>query len=150
MSEKRKISVWRGERLGLSMIIASVIVIIVAIGMQAAHHIKNEESDLRREATSLARSLSRTPYDQLVSHTKGEHASSILMHGLDHSSFVYVSIVDMNGKTLMEIARPGFSVPVMSSNTVSSWSDERDVRIEGLKETLLEFNTPLVHEGVIS
>lgn len=150
MSEKRKISVWRGERLGLSMIIASVIVIIVAIGMQAAHHIKNEESDLRREATSLARSLSRTPYDQLVSHTKGEHASPILLHGLDHSSFVYVSIVDMNGKTLMEIARPGFSVPVMSPNTVSSWSDERDVRIEGLKEAILEFNTPLVNEGEIA
>lgn len=150
MSEKRKSSVWRGQRLGLSMIIASVIVSIVAIGMQAAHHIKNEKSDLRREATSLARALSRTPYEQLASHTKGEHASSILMHGLDHSSFVYVSLVDINGEPLIEIARPGFSVPVMMPKTVSSWSDERDVQIEGIDEEILEFNAPFVNKGEIA
>ena len=150
MSEMQKNSVWRGERLGLSMIIASVVVIIIAFGMQVAHHTKNEESELRREATSLARSLSRTPYDQLISHTKGEHASSILMHGLDHSSFVYLSIVDLSGKTLMEIARPGVSVPAMPPNTLSSWSDERDVQIKGLEDEVLEFNTFLVNAGEIA
>ena len=136
--------------MGLSMIIASLIVIIVAFGMQAAHHIKNEESDLRREVTSLARSLSRMPYDQLISHTKGYNASSILMHGLDHSSFLYISIVDMNGKPLMEISRPGVVVPVMSPDSLRSWSDERDLQIDGLDEEILEFNTPLIKQGEIA
>jgi PAS domain S-box-containing protein len=150
MREKQKNSVWGGERLGLSMIIASLIVIIVAFGMQAAHQIKNEVSDLRHEATSLARSLSRTPYDQLISHTKGNHASPILMHGMDHPSFVYVSIIDTDGKSLMEISRPGVSVPVMSPSTLSSWSYERDLQIDGLDEKIYEFNTPLIVEGEVA
>jgi PAS domain S-box-containing protein len=72
------------------------------------------------------------------------------MHGLDHSSFVYVSLVDMNGETLIEIARPGFSVPVMTPKTVSSWSDERDVQIEGIDEEILEYNAPFVNKGEIA
>lgn len=150
MNRKWGNSVWKEERMGLSMILASLIVIIVAFGMQAAHHIKNEESDLRSEATSLARSLSRTPYDQLVAHTTGHEASSILMHGLDNSSFVYVSIVDLEGKPLMEIARPGVVVPAMSRDSFGSWSNERDLKVEGLAREILEFNTPLIKDGVIA
>jgi PAS domain S-box-containing protein len=150
MNRKLGNSVWKAERMGLSMILASLVVIIVAFGMQAAHHVKNEESDLRREATSLARSLSRTPYDQLVSHTTGREVSSILMHGLDHSSFVYISIVDLNGKPLREIARPGVVVPVMSPGSSGNWSNEHDLKVKGLDQEILEFNTPLVNKGVIA
>jgi hypothetical protein len=150
MNRKRENSVWKDERMGLSMILASLMVIIVAFAMQAAHRVKNEESALRREATSVARSLSRTPYDQLVSHAKGYNASSILRHGLDNSSFVYVSIVDMTGKPLMEIARPGVVVPVLSSDPLRSWSDERDLEIKGIDKEILEFNAPLIKEGEIA
>ena len=132
------------------MILASVIVIISAFAMQSAHHIKNEESHIRREATSLARSLSRTPYEQLFSHTKHNNASPILLHGLDHSSFVYISIVDIDGKPLMEISKPGISIPVATTKIQTSWSDERFLQLDKLKEEVIEFNTLLINKGQIA
>ena len=150
MSQKVKKPLWRGERLGFSMIGASLIVIVIVFGMQVAYYLKNEKADLRREATSLARSLSSTPYDQLVSHTKGKHAPPVLIHGLDHASFVYVSVTDMSGRTLMEVARPGVTVPEMLPNNLSGWSAEREIQLEGPGEELLEFNAPLIKAGEIA
>ena len=79
MSQKRENSLLEGGRLGLGMIFASIIVILVAFGIQATLHSKNEKSHLMREAMSLSRSLSRTPYGELVSHSKGENPPSILL-----------------------------------------------------------------------
>jgi len=149
MSQKREISLLKGERLGLSMIFASAIVILAAFGIQTTHQIRNEESHLRREAISLSRSLSRTPDDQLVSHTKGTNASSILMHGLEHSAFVYVSIVDPNGKPLMEISRPGISIPEVVPKTLPGWFEERVIKLDDLEDEVIEFNTPLINQGQV-
>jgi len=139
----------KGDRLGLSMILASAIVIFIAFGIQTTHHIKTEVSHLRREAVSLSRSLSRTPYDQLVSHTKGNSVSSILMHGLDNSAFVYVSIVDPYGKPLMELSRPGISIPAVAPKALTSWFEERNLQLDELGDEIIEFNTPLINRGQV-
>jgi PAS domain S-box-containing protein len=72
------------------------------------------------------------------------------MHGLDHSAFVYISIVDLSGKSLREIARPGVVVPAMSPTSVRGWSNERDLTVEGLDQQVMEFDTPLIKDGEIA
>jgi methyl-accepting chemotaxis protein len=102
-----------------------------------------------RAAMSLSRSLSRTPYGELVSHTKGENAPSILLHTLEHPAFVYVSIVDQHGEPLQEISRPGVTIPEVAKETLTSWFEERSLKLAELEDEVIEFNTPLINQGQI-
>ena len=55
-------AVWRNERLGLSMIAASLVVIVLIVGLLFTYQQKSETDHIRQQGVSLARVLSSIPY----------------------------------------------------------------------------------------
>ena len=68
----------KGERLGLTMIVASLVVICVLVGLLFGYQHRVQTADLRIRGVSLVRILAGMPYEQLVPDSAAEGPLRVL------------------------------------------------------------------------
>ena len=144
-------SAWNKERLGLTMIIASLAVIAVTVFLLFFYQQKNEIAHIRDQGTNLARVLSRLPYEQLVPDQGQQSALSVLKHGYTDTDFAYLTVVDTSGRPLTEISSPGVIVPrAPLPSDPTSWLGERDLSLGSSGRVVHEFHAPVFDTGRIA
>ena len=100
-------SIWKRERLGLIMVVASLAVITVIVGMLFTNQHKTEMTNIRKQGISLVKLFSQMPFDQVVPRTGKQGALSVLQHNQENTSFSYLVVVDADGEQLTEVTGTG-------------------------------------------
>ena len=93
MSETINSSMWGRERLGLIMIVASLMVIAVILGLLFAYQQKSNEAEIRSQGVNLVRLLSQMPHEQLVRHDASQSLLQLVRSHKD-PDFAYAVVVD--------------------------------------------------------
>lgn len=147
----RLLSVWKRERLGLTMIIASLAVIIVTVGLLFTSQWRAEEADTREQGINLVRLLSRMSFDDVVAGAGQQGVLSVLEFNQQHTPFAYLLVVDKNGSPLAEISSSGVIAPITAlSSTPTTWLSERSLNLVGDDRKVTEFNGPLFKNGSVA
>lgn len=143
--------VWNREHLGLTMIIASIAVIMVTLFLLFTYQQNEKIAFIRDQGTSLARVISRIPYNQLVANRGQSGALSVLQHSGAETDFAYAAVVDEAGVPLAEVTAPGILIPAsVLPASPASWLGERTLQLPGDKREITEFYAPLLEQGVIA
>ena len=141
----------KNERLGLTMILASLTVIMVTVFLLFLNQLKDEETHIREQGTSLARILSRIPFEQFTPSSGLNGILSVLQHDQENTSFAYLAVIDTQGKPLTEITSPGILVPgAQVSSEPTAWLGERSLSLPASGRGIHEFHAPLFANGQIA
>jgi len=150
MSTNRFLSAIKNERLGLMMILASLIVIMVTVFLLFSYQQKNGETHIREQGANLARILTSIPFEQLTSSSNINRLFSVLQHNSDNTAFAYLAIADIHGEILSETTSPGIIVPTATvPNKPSAWLGERKLTLPSNERNVQEFHAPLFDNGEI-
>ena len=125
-------NIWKKERLGLLMILASLGVIMLIVGLLFVNQQRSEETHIREQGASLVRLLSRMPLAEIVPQNGTQGVLSVLENIKDRSAFSYLAIVDANNRLLSEITMSDMLVPSapLPANP-ASWLGERVLQQDG-------------------
>lgn len=141
-------SIWKRERLGLIMVVASLAVITVIVGMLFTNQHKTEMTNIRKQGISLVKLFSQMPFDQVVPRTGKQGALSVLQHNQENTSFSYLVVVDADGEQLTEVTGTGVIVPVAPlPSSPSEWLGERALSLDGSGQDIMEFHAPVFKGG---
>lgn len=151
MQSEQTPSIWKKERLGLIMVVASLAVITVIVGMLFVNQQKAETAHIRKQGISLVKLLSRMAYDQVVPRSGRQGILSVLQHNQENTSFSYLLVVDADGKQLTETPNTGIMVPdIPPPSSPSAWYGERTLSLPGDGREVIEFHAPLLDNGEIA
>ena len=98
----------KGDRLGLYMTVATLIVITVTAVMLINRQLTLDERRIRSDAISIARILAGLPWEQL---TAPSGALDLLQQGWKVNDFAYATVVSSDAGTAFEVTSPGVIVP---------------------------------------
>ena len=151
MSRSTIRDIWKREHLGLTMIIATLAVIMVTLYLLFTYQQNEQVAHIRAQGTSLARVISRIPYEQLATGPGQSSILSVLQHSGQQGDFAYIAVVDVAGKPVSEVPAPGVLVPRgrLPGEPVA-WLGERELQLEGDKRKVTEFYAPLLSAGEIA
>jgi signal transduction histidine kinase len=133
--------------MGFMMIGASLLVILVIIGLIFHYQRQARLTQIREQGVSLARLLSSLPFDQLVTLRTNRGILQVLRHSRGDSNFAYGAIVDVNGEPLAEATSPGTIIPPLAFSKSSTWVDQRLLTSPGDGRKIRDFSAPLTSEG---
>ena len=151
MQPNQKISVWKKERLGLIMIIASLAVITVTVGLLFTNQQQAEEAHIRKQGINLVKLLSRMPFDQVVPGAGQQGVLSVLQLNQENTSFSYLVVVDENGRQLAELSSLGVIAPAAPLPTSpTTWLGEKTLSLAGDGREVTEFHAPLFRNGQLA
>jgi len=140
----------KNERLGLVLIASSLLVILVTTGLLLKFQTDSRREQARFQGVSLARLLSRVPYQQLVPGTGHQGPLHVIKHAQGNPDFVYATVVGVRGRTLAEVTSPGVIVPQTPiGSEPSSWLGERVLEQTGAGGSVREFFAPVLTDGEI-
>ncbi|NNJ93351.1 MAG: PAS domain-containing protein [Halobacteria archaeon] len=143
--------IWKREHLGLTMIIASLAVIMVTLFLLFSYQHNAQVSHIREQGSSLARVISRIPYDKLVAQPGQTGTLSVLQHTDVQTGFAYVAVVDAGGVPVAEVTAPGVLVPSsLPPESPAAWLGERTLSLQGDGRSVTEFYAPLLEQGDIA
>jgi signal transduction histidine kinase len=144
-------NLWKKERLGLLMILASLGVILLIVGLLFANEQRSEEEHIRKQGASLVRVLSRMPLAEIAPQNGKQGILSVLEQIKDRSAFSYLAIVDANNRLLSEITMSDVLVPSAPLPAdPASWLGERVLQQDGSGREITEFHAPLLDDGVLA
>lgn len=148
MQANQILSVWKRERLGLMMVIASLAVITVIVGMLFVNQQKSEMANIRKQGISLAKLLSRMSFDQVIPPTGEQGALAVLQHNQEQTSFSYLVVVDSSGRQISEVSSSGVIAPVVPvPSSPSEWLEEKTLSLAGTGQQVIEFHAPLFNDS---
>ncbi|MGB5260499.1 MAG: ATP-binding protein [Gammaproteobacteria bacterium] len=151
MSRSRIREIWKREHLGLTMIIASLTVILITLLLLFSYQQNANTSHIREQGSSLARIISRIPYHKLATEPGQTGALSVLQHTDTESGFAYVAVVDVAGVPVAEVTAPGVLVPSsVLPTSPAAWLGERTLALHGDGRSIIEFYAPLLEQGEIA
>ena len=137
----------RTEKLGMLMIAASILVITAIVGLTYQHQAKMRRAMVREQGQGLVRLLSRLPYTQLVPESGNADVLQAALQNSRGADLGYGAIVDLHGKTLVEVASAGTVVPpAPPSKDKEIMLGERTLSSPGNARPITEFYGPL-HDG---
>ena len=145
------VTAWRKERLGLTMIVASLAVITITVLLLFLHQQREEEAHIREQGTNLARILSRIPFEQYIPVPGKAGILSVLQQTQNNSTLAYLAIVDSQGLPVEEIAGNGVIVPSAPLPTdPTTWIGRRDLALSADGPAVTEFHAPLFRDGQVA
>ena len=151
MARSRIKEIWKREHIGLTMIVASLAVIMITLFLLFSFQHKEQVSHIREQGSSLARVISRIPYDKLVTEPGQAGALSVLKHSGVQTGFAYVAVVNVEGMPVAELTAPGVLVPsAVLPSSPAAWLGERALSLHGDGRTVNEFYAPLLNQGEIA
>ena len=139
-----------GERIGLAMILASLVAITLIVVTLLWHQKGAQETLIHSQGLSLARTLAGFPYEQLVPHEQEQSLLTVTFQSQNDPNFAYAAIIDTNNKPLSLAAAPGVTVPSVDWPAKPvGWLAERRLTTSG-GDNILEFYSPLYVGGSIT
>ena len=151
MSLKTAKDIWKQERIGLNMILASLLVIMATLYLLFSHQLREQKVHITEDGTSLARVLSRVPYDRLVMSSGYNDILSVIQHSQQHADIAYLAVVDINGQVKAEITGPGVLLPAADVPVdPTTWLGQRSLQLPGTDKMIEEFHAPLLANGQIA
>lgn len=151
MPLNRIVSAWRQERLGLTMIVASLAVITITVVLLFLYQQRSEEANIREQGASLVRILSRIPFEQFVPAGGKAGILSVLEQTRSSSALTYLAIVDNQGRSVEEIAGAGVIVPAAPVPAdPTAWIGQRRLVLAGSGREVIEYHAPLFSDSQVA
>ena len=131
------------EKSGLTIFIASLLVIATISWFSFEYHRVSRLSQIRSQGASLAKSLSMVGWQQLVSSDPSRSAVHLIQSVHPRLAFAYVAVTDPQGKVLIEATDPSVGVPFAPlANEPASWYGERTLLGQGASQEFRELHAP--------
>ena len=137
------------NRLGLTMIVASLIVIALICISLFRHLQTTREADMRRQGTTLTRTLSGLEFRQLVPDGSRPSILESIFRSQNDPAFLYAAITRIDGRPLVDVSAPGVTIPAMTAEPErTGWLSERLVEsVAGRR--ISEFYAPLYRDDAV-
>lgn len=150
MSQFKHLASRGNDRLGLMMIVASLVAIALIVATLLWHQKETEEAQIRMQGVSLSRMLSGLPYAQLVPPGGQQTLLNTIFQSQNDPNFAYAAIVDTENKPVSVASMPGLMVPSMDwPDQPVGWLSDRTLTTSN-GESVVEFYTPLYADGSIA
>ncbi|MGI9261457.1 MAG: histidine kinase dimerization/phospho-acceptor domain-containing protein, partial [Woeseiaceae bacterium] len=138
----------KSDRIGLVVVLASLSAIAAIVYMVFQHQNGDRLADIRSQGVNLVRALSGVPYDQLVPGGEQQGIVQVLKYSTADEDFAYVSIVDVEGRTVNEVTASGIIIPPAEMPVEpASWLGEQQLELLPNESTIIEFHAPLLESG---
>ncbi|MEN8177430.1 MAG: PAS domain-containing sensor histidine kinase [Pseudomonadota bacterium] len=135
---------WRNERLGLVMIVASLLVMGVVLFLLFDHQRETRLTQARNQGIGLARVLGGMPWQELAPESGGSNILQALRQGQNNPDFAYAVLVDVNGKSISESTVSGIIIPnIPIPNEPAAWMGERVLEGDADDASFIEFHAPI-------
>jgi PAS domain S-box-containing protein len=139
------------DRLGLAMIVASLVAITLTVATLLWNQKESQEKRIRTQGVSLTRMLSGLPYEQLVPSQGQQDLLNTIFQSQNDSNFVYAAIVDTQNNPIAVASAPGSTLPhTDSTDKPAGWLSDRMVTASN-GDSIIEFYSPLhVDESTVA
>ncbi len=137
-----------GDRFGIAMIIASLLVIIFITGQLLLHRQSSRENSIKAEGRNVVRLLSNLPYQQLIPEQRPSGILDLLNSKQTQSDFAYAAVINLKGDPIAISSSGSTVVPrVELANKKTLWLTEHEINTQNGGRSILEFRAPLLKEG---
>ncbi len=138
------------EKIGIGMIVASLVVIMITVGIFLYQQKTEDINEIERQGTGLVRLLGSMSLEQLVGEADAVGILRVLEETQVNRHFAYSSVVNVEGVTLVEFSAPGSIVsPMVIPRLPSQWVGEQEyVNKNGI--TIREFFAPVMEQGELA
>lgn len=144
------------QRFGLTIIIATLLVMVATTYILSDYQRGNREISARAQSLDLARLLGGMHWNELVPESGQKSFLDLLKHSQSDPDFAYSSVVDLDGNSANEITRPGVIVPTASiSDEPTNWVAQRLLSSNDVNQQLqfIESHAPVfegdIHKGFV-
>jgi len=138
----------KSDRLGLTMIVASLVVVGAIIGLLYAKQTHLHRDKVRAQGVALARALSGTQLSQLLPAAGQKNLVSSFASAQASDAFAYAALVGKSGERLYEFTAAGSIVPSASMPAdPASWFGEQALLSPGDGKPIREFFAPVLQKG---
>ncbi len=142
---------FKGERFGIVMIIATLLVIALITGQFLLYQQKKQAQAIKTEGRSVVRLLAKLPYQQLIP-LPGQHSMlDLLNRKQSNSYFAYATIINSLGQPLVTTATEETAIPQINlKDEKNLWPTEHEIPSRQDGRILLEFRAPLLNAGKLA
>ena len=102
------------DRLGLVMIVASLVAIALSVATLLWNQKQNQEAQIRVQGVSLTRMLAGLPYSQLQPANGQQDLLNTIFQSQNDENFAYAAIIDTSDNLISVATAPGITVPRMT------------------------------------
>jgi len=135
---------WNKERLGLGMIVTTIVVIGLILVLFFKYQQHNQTEQMLRQGTSLTRLLAEVPFEQLVT-TGQQSALDVLFYSHDKNDLAYAVTVSEQGLPLKQVVKPGVFVSSFQlPQKPTHWMGQRTIEDANSGSSIMEFYAPLL------
>lgn len=140
-----------GDRFGLIMIIAALLVIMLIAGQFLMHRQKSRDTAIKAEGRNVVRVLSNLPYEQLIPEQGQSSILDLLNSKLANSDFAYAALVNLEDQPIAVTTSGETIIPSVNlANEKNLWATEHEIPAQNNDRTLLEFQAPLLNAGELA
>jgi len=139
------------QRFGLTMIIATLLVMVATVYLLFDYQRSNREDLARAQGLDLARLLSGMSWNELVPQSGRKGLLEVLKQGQSNPDFAYGAVVEIDGKVATEVTRSGVLVPAGDIvNEPTGWLGQRILSANATdsQREFIETHAPVFDEGV--
>ncbi len=138
----------KGDRFGIVMIIATLLVIVLIAAQYLNHRHKIKDLAVKVQGRNIVRLLSNLPYKQLVPDDRRNGILDLLNSKRDDSGFAYAAIVSLTGQPVAVTASGEAIIPQLTlSNKKNLWTTEHEINSQNDERILYEFRAPVLDGG---
>ncbi len=138
----------KGDRFGIVMIIATLLVIVLIAAQYLNHRHKIKDLAIKVQGRNIVRLLSNLPYKQLVPDDRRSGILDLLNSKRDDSGFAYAAIVNLTGQPIAVTASGEAIIPqVTLSHEKNLWTTEHEINSQNDERILYEFRAPVLDDG---
>ena len=133
------------DRIGLVVVVASLLAIATTLTLVFQNQMSDRLAGIRSQGVSLARALSGIPYEQLIPGGEQQGVVQVLRYSAADTNFAYAGVVDLEGRSISEVAIDAVFVPPFSiPHEPSAWLGEQYLELEADRRQIIEFHAPLL------
>ncbi|MDH3633295.1 MAG: PAS domain-containing sensor histidine kinase [Gammaproteobacteria bacterium] len=139
------------QRFGLTMIIATLLVMVATVYLLFDYQRSNREDLARAQGLELVRLLSGMSWNELVPEAGRKGILAVLKQGQSNPDFAYAAVVDTESKVAVEVTRSGVILPEGKIvNEPTSWLGQRVLTIVGAgnQREFIESHAPVFDDGL--
>ena len=136
----------RGERSGLILLIASLLVMAVSVYVLLDYQIQQRQQQAREQGLALARLFSGMPWQQVIGDGGQRGLLEVLRQGQSNPDFAYAQVVDNSGRIIDDASATGIIAPAFRMPAGPAEWLGQELLGEG-DERFIESRAPLFDQG---
>ena len=141
----------KNDRLGLSMVTATLVVIAIIFAALFLYHQRQHDRQIRTQGIVLARSLASLPADGLLAPAEQPRMLDALVGVQRSADFAYGLVVSPAGQRLQGVSAPGIVIPdVKLPGEPAAWFGEQRLTAPADGRGVIEFRAPVLADGVLA